>query len=136
MLLLLLCAMNVASLGQVAGNCTTKITLNDDASPLNATLENNEFIFNFQKTDVLIITFSEFKSAIPETSAEITSSMNDDAVLIMTFENKDITEDNSYSLIISFSKLQDQLPSVTDNVYTLIIKDDSEQKDLIKFKLL
>lgn len=134
--LFLLCAMNLASLGQVAGNCTTQIILNDDASPLNATLENKEIIFNFQKTDVLTITCADFKSDIPETSVEITSAMNDDAILIMTFENDDINEENSYSFIISFSKLQNKLPSGTDNVYTLIIKDDSEQKDLIKFKLL
>ncbi|MCK9451973.1 MAG: hypothetical protein M0Q90_09805 [Bacteroidales bacterium] len=134
-ILLLLCGMSIYSIGQVASSYT--MILNDDTTPLNATLENKKIIVNFQKTDVLTITFKELKADMPDKSVEITTESADEVILVGTFGRDDFKEDNTYVLSVSFSNLQEKLNNAnSDEAHTLSIRDKTGRQKLLMFKLL
>ena len=133
-MLLLICGINVSVFGQVVSNYA--YILNNDASPFDATLENKNLIQNFKLTDVLTITFNELKADMSKKSVEIISDMKDNGIVIGTFDQTDIKDDDSYVLNISFNNLQDKLTSGTSNIYNIVITDDQGQQNLLKFRLL
>ena len=133
LIVLILCGVNLISFGQVVNNCN--LILNNDSSSLNATLEGKQIILNFQKTDVLSITFEELKTDISKKMVVITSDSNHNEILIGTFNKTDIKGDSSYTLDIPFGKL-DKLCFGTDNIYTILIKDEKGEQILLRFKLL
>jgi len=129
---LLICGVNFSLFGQVVSNYT--IVLNNDTSPLNATLENSSFIFSFKKSDVLTCTFHELGSGMVQKSVEIISDSKDRNSMIGTFSKTDMQDGKNYVITISFDKLK--LNSETNEVYTIIIKDEKEQQNLLKFRLI
>lgn len=134
-IVLLFCGMNIFSFSQLVDNY--KIILNNDTSALNATVENRKAIFNFQKTDILTITFDDLKTDISKKSVKIISESNNEDILIGTFGKDDVKANNSYSLKISFEKLLDKLnKSVENNVYSIIVMDKNGKQNLLRFKLI
>ncbi len=138
-MLLLICGINVSVFGQVVSDYA--YILNNDTSPFdatleNTTLENKNLIQNFKLTDVLTITFNELKADMSKKSVEIISDLKDNGIVIGTFDQTDIKDDDSYVLNISFNNLQDKLTSGTNNIYNIVITDDKAQQNLLRFRLL
>ena len=133
-MLLLICGINVSVFGQVVSDYA--YILNNDTSPFDATLENKNLIQNFKITDVLTITFNGLKADMSKKSVEITSDSIDNGIIIGAFDQTDIKDDESYVLNISFDTLQEKLTSGTNNIYNIVITDDKEQQNLLKFRLL
>lgn len=129
---LLICGINLAVFGQVFSGYT--IVLNKDTSTLNASLENSNLVYSFKKSDVLTITFSELESAVTQKSVLITSDSDEDEILVGTINTLDIKSDKSYDFPIAFDKLP--LKSGTDEVYTMRIKDEKNQQNILRFRLL
>lgn len=129
---LLICGFHFSLIGQAISSYT--IILNNDSSPLNASLENSNLVYSFKKSDVLTITFTELESGISKKSVEILSGSDDSVLMIGTFSRADLKADKSYDLIVSFDKLP--LKSGTDEVYTMRIKDEKEQQNILRFRLI
>lgn len=129
---LLICGINLAVFGQVFSGYT--IVLNKDTSTLNASLENSNLVYSFKKSDVLTITFTELESATTQKSVVITSNSEEGEVLVGTIYPADMKSGNSYDFPIALDKLP--LKSGTDEVYTIRIKDEKAQQNILRFRLL
>ncbi|MCK9451708.1 MAG: hypothetical protein M0Q90_08460 [Bacteroidales bacterium] len=129
---LLICAINLSVVGQVVGSYT--IVLNNDTSPLNASLKNNTFVYSFKKSDVLTITFKELETVVGQKSIKITSGFDDDDIQVGTFNEADVQDDKSSVVNIAFDKLK--LKAGPDEVYKLLIKDENEHQTILKFRLI
>lgn len=72
-----------------------------------------------------------------EKSVEITSESDDKVMLIETFGKDNVSEDNTYVLNLSLSKLQHELNnSMPDGPYSVIVSDKNWRQKLLMFKLL
>ncbi|MDY0078657.1 MAG: hypothetical protein RBR87_15420 [Bacteroidales bacterium] len=128
---LLICAINLSVVGQVAGSYT--IVLNNDTSPLNASLKNSTFVYSFKKSDVLTITFKELETVVGQKSIEIISDSDAVNIQAKTFNEADVQDDKSSVVNIAFDKLK--LKAGTDEVYSLLIKDKNTRQTILKFRL-
>ncbi|MDY0255431.1 MAG: hypothetical protein RBR30_13620 [Tenuifilaceae bacterium] len=129
---LLICAINLSVVGQVVGSYT--IVLNNDTSPLNASLKNSTFVYSFKKSDVLTITFKELETVVGQKSIEITSDFDDVKIQVGTFNEADVQDDESSVVNIAFDKLK--LKAGTDEAYSLLIKDENKRQTILKFRLI
>lgn len=125
-MLFLTLGISASAFGQVVSNYT--VLLNNDTSPLNATVEQESFILKFMNTDVLTIIFSELKSDITKKTVKVISDSKKNVAVIGTFTKERINKDKSYTVNIPLKSLN--IHTGMDNIYTIIITDVKGKQDL------
>ena len=126
--------MSLLSSGQVVSNYS--IILNNDKSPLEATVKDKNVVLNFHETDVLTFTFKDLKPDISKTTIKIISASLKNDIIVGTFDKSILVGNDKYTVDIAFNKFKDKLHFRGNNIYSIVIQNKKARQNLLTFKLL
>lgn len=133
-LLILFIGLGCTSIAQVVESYN--MVVNDDTSPLNFSFENKNIVAVFNQSDVLTFTFLKLNSDPSTKTIEIISEATEAHISVGIFAADDMVSEVGFAHDVALEKLMAGLEPNDETVYTIIVKDEAGEQNLLRFKLM